>query len=673
MKNFLRALRYVWPYRGRLILSILCAILAAVLWGLNFTAVYPFLKLLTTGQSLQVWIDDSITKQEELVTKLQKKADEAAEEEDRVHALPEGELKDRQMRKAVEASYKAQRKLEAARKTLWLDQVLKRYICMLLPEDCLATLVCVLVVVIVGVFFKGIFEFLQETLVASVVNLALFDLRNRFFRNVIHLDVDQFGDQGTGELLARFTNDMETLGQGKRTLFERMIAEPLRALACVVVACCICWQLTLMFLILVPIALLILTRIGRTMKRATHRLLERMSNIYKILQESFKNILVVKGFNRESHERRRFHEATRDYYRKTMKVARLNALTSPIIELLGVVVIAAALLVGAYLVLRPNEHLLGLRLSEQAMEAETLLQLYVLLAAIADPVRKLSSVYTKLQSGYAAADRIFAVLDRQPEVTTNPDGPHLEEVRESVEFRNVSFSYDPQEPVLTGISLTVKAGEVIAFVGRNGCGKSTLLEMLPRFFDPDHGSVLIDGNDIRTLNVRSLRARIALVTQTPILFDDSVYNNIAYGKRNATPEEVEAAAKRAGAHEFITRKPNGYQTRIGESGELLSSGQKQRIALARALLRDPSILILDEFNSQIDSEAEAQILRDIREHHRGRTLFIITHRLNSLEQVDRIVVLDAGRIVATGTHKELLETCPLYLALYEASAQKQAA
>ncbi len=698
MKNFLRALRYALPYRKRLIFSILCALMTAVFWGLNFTAIYPVLKLLTTEQSLHVWIDNCIAKQQELIDEAQKEVDRLSDEEEKVKKLPDGPLKDKKERDLSAKMLRAESKLESGRRYIYYYRLLRKLIYLVFPPDCFLTLVYVIGLVVIGIAIKGFFEFCQETLVGSVVNLSLFDMRNRFYRNVIHLDVDQFGDHGTSELMARFTNDMEVLGMGKKTLFGRVIAEPLRALSCVVVACFISWQLTLMFLILVPVALFVLTKVGRLMKRATHRLLERMSNIYKILQESFKGIRVVKAFTMEPYERRRFCTATKDYYHKSMMVVKLDALAGPIIELMGVVAVAGALLAGAYLVLRHDTHFFGMRMTSQPMEAETLLQLYALLAAIADPVRKLSSVYTRLQSGWAAADRIFAVMDKHPRVLGNSDGPRLkrhseeatrgEEQEEpmgnsdgprlkrrhrAVEFRDVCFSYGPDRPVLTSINLAVRAGEVIAIVGKNGCGKTTLLGLLPRFYDPDHGTVLIDGFDVRTLNLRSLRTQISVVTQDTILFDDTIYNNIAYGNRRARREDVEAAAKQAFAHDFIVRLPRGYDTHLGEAGSKLAGGEKQRIALARAILRDPSILILDEFTSQADAEHELQVHKALREFMRGRTTFVITHRLNTLEIADRIVVLDAGRIAAVGTHAELLASCSVYQRLHEAHAQKLSA
>jgi ATP-binding cassette subfamily B protein/subfamily B ATP-binding cassette protein MsbA len=581
---------------------------------------------------------------------------------------------------------KVEAKLSPERRRLYWYQVARKYMRSFLPRDCFQTLALVILLVVVGVIIKCCFEFAQESLVGSVVNLSLFDLRNRFYRNAIHLDVDQFGEQGSSELMARFTNDMESLGTGIKTLFGKVVAEPLKALSCIILACLISWQLTLMFLILVPIAVFILARVGRIMKQATRRLLERMSNIYKILQESFQGIRVVKAFTMEPYERRRFRMATRDYYRRAMMVVNIDALADPIIEVLAVAVVAAALLAGAHLVLQEATHLFGMRMMEQPMDAAELLNLYVFLAAIADPVRKLSSVFTRIQSACAASDRIFDFVDRRPRVKTNSDGPRVKRPnlqtpspsahrgqQSYIEFRDVCFSYQPGYPILYDIHLGVRAGETVALVGANGSGKTTLLGLIPRFYDPDHGSILIDGHDLRRVNLRSLRRQVGIVTQDTILFDDTIYNNIAYGSRGAKQEDVEAASRRAFAHDFINAQPKGYQTRVGEIGSKLSGGQRQRLALARVILRNPSILILDEFTSAADTESEALIHRAMKEFMVGRTNFVITHRLHTLEIADRIVVLDKGRIAAVGTHAELLASCPPYQRLQEAYNQRKCA
>ncbi|MCI0460339.1 MAG: ABC transporter ATP-binding protein/permease [Gemmataceae bacterium] len=671
MKNFLRALRCAWPYRTRLAVSILCAILAAIFWGLNFTAIYPVLKIISSNQNLQQWVDGEITRVQNSLVALQKEAADKASEGQKLEHLPQTRVRDNLERKLTSALQSIESRLEAARSELYRYQLAKKYIDMIFPDDPFQTLALVIGLVLLAVAIKGVFEFWQETLVGSVVNLSLRDLRNRFFRQAVHLDVQTFHGEGTHEVMSRFTNDMELLGAGQKTLFGRVIAEPLKALACVVIACWISWQLTLLFLVLVPLAIFVLARVGRVMKRASRHCLEKMSSIYKILQETFAGIRVVKAFTREPYERRRIAAAVRDYYRKSMRLVSLDALSGPLIEFLGVAAIAVALLAGAYLVLGGHTELFGIKMTDRPLETESLLQLYALLAAIADPVRKLSSVYTKIQSGAAASDRIFAFIDRQPRVQANSAGPRLERHQTAIEFRDVCFSYEPSRSVLTGINLHVRHGETIAIVGKNGSGKTSLVNLLPRFYDPDHGSVLIDGLDIRAANLRSLRRQVGLVTQDTILFDDTIHNNIAYGRRRATREEVEEAARLAHAHDFIVSKlPQGYETRVGEAGVLLAGGQKQRLALARVLLLDPSILVLDEFTSAADAEHEAEIHKALREFRRGRTVFVIAHRLNTLEVADRIVVLDGGRIAAVGTHEELIRGCSVYQRLHEAHGQR---
>jgi ATP-binding cassette subfamily B protein/subfamily B ATP-binding cassette protein MsbA len=670
MKNFLRAVRCSWPYRGRLFLSVICAVFAAILWSMNISAIGPVLQILGKDESLQESILASIKETQTLVDEWQGEREKHANEIKELEDQPTTEYGKKLLREHQTSIAKLETRLDTASTKLYWYRVAELWISKLLPWDRFECLAWIIGLIVVSVAIKGFFEFWQESLVGSVVNLSLFDLRNRFFRNVIHLDVSSFGEEGTHELMARFTNDMELLGQGTKTLFGKVVAEPLRAMACVVCACFISWQLTLMFLILVPIAGFILTKVGRTMKRATRRLLERVSTIYKILQETFQGIRVVKAFTMEPHERRRFYTATKDYYHKAMWVVNLDALAGPVIELLGVAAVAGALLAGAYLVLRGEVKLFGMRMCDQPLGYVQLLQLYGLLAAIADPVRKLSSVYTRIQSGAAAADRIFTFLDRRPKIQSNNTGRRLAAHESSIEFRDVCFSYEPGRPILTNVHLKVKHGEVVALVGKNGCGKTTLVGLIPRFYDPDHGSVLIDGVDIRHVKLRSLRQQVGVVTQETILFDDTIYHNIAYGARRRCPEDVEEAAKRAYAHDFIVKLAKGYQTRVGEAGAKLSGGQKQRLALARAMLRDPRILILDEFTSQSDAESEALIHRAVKEFIRDRTTIVITHRLNTLEIADRIVVVDGGRIEAVGTHKELMASCAVYQRLHDAQFQR---
>jgi subfamily B ATP-binding cassette protein MsbA len=674
MRYFLRTLKLAWAYRVRLVCSLICALFAAVLWSLNFTAIYPALTILASDKNLQQWVDDSIDKiEKERIKKAQKEIDASELWLEQINKDPNHPEFPKLVRQATRALSNHQSDLDSALREKYHLQQAKKYIDAFFPTDRFETLALLIGLVLLAVAIKGIFEFAQDSLVGSVVNLVLFDIRNLFFRRAIKMDVAQFGEQGTHELMSRFTTDTEMMGTGLKTLFGRVVAEPLRACACVVVACLINWKLTTMFLVLVPISLYILTKVGRLMKRATRRLLERMSSIYQILQESFTGIRIVKAFCREPQRRRKFREATRDYYRKAMLVVNLDSLAGPVIEILGVAAIGGALLVGAYLVIKKESTIFGIRMCDTPLEMASLLQLYCSLAAVADPIRKLSSVFTKIQSGAAASDRVFRYIDREARIVSSSASELMPRHERAVEFQNVCFSYDHGHPILTGVNLRVEHGQIVAIVGKNGCGKSTLLNLLPRFYDPDHGTVTIDGQDVRSSNLRSVRRQIGIVTQETFLFADTIRNNIAFGRPRASLEQIEDAARKAQAHDFIAKMPHGYETKLGEAGVKISVGQRQKLCLARAILADPSILLLDEFTSAADAESEMEIHRALRDFMKGRTCFVITHRLNTLEMADRIIVVDGGKVAAQGSHAELMRISPLYERLYEAHFQRKAA
>ena len=659
-----------WAYRVQLILSVLCAMTVAVTWSLNLSAVYPVMKILGSGTNLQTWVKGEIDSLERQLG--EKPYDEQLANLDKeivaLRAVPETLGRDVRLRKLSSERYKLHAEQGKINSRLYWYQVLQTKLIVHLPTDQFETFCVIVVAVIVCVGIKGVFEFIQESLVGVVVCRTLFDLRNRFFRSTVHQDTRQLVAAGNAELITRFTNDVEQIGIGMKMLFGRVALEPIKIVCCVGGALMISWQLTVMFAVIVPVALVTLTYVTKKMKRASRRVLERMSHIIGILREVLDGIRVVKAFSQESHERRRFRRVTEDYYRKSMRVVNLDAFAGPTVEFLGIAAVGLALTAGAYLVIQKKTELFGFRMLDQEMSFEALLALYMLLAAVADPVRKLSSVYSKIQTGAVAADRVYALFDVCPTVTANADGPVVPRVAKAVEFRHVCFSYVPGRDTIADVDLTVKAGETVAIVGPNGCGKSTLLGLLPRFYDPDFGAVLIDGVNLRGANLRSLRRQVGFVTQDTVLFDDTVHNNIAYGKPGATREQVETAAKQAFAHEFITEIPGGYDAPVGDRGGNLSGGQKQRLALARAILRDPALLILDEFTSAIDSESEGKIHTALRQFVKGRTTFLITHRLSALDLVDRIVVMDAGKIVAVGTHEHLIVSCEVYRRLYDAQS-----
>ncbi|WP_422925385.1 ABC transporter ATP-binding protein [Singulisphaera sp. PoT] len=556
---------------------------------------------------------------------------------------------------------------------LWIQPTVNKY----LPDHGFQTLVLLLGVVMVGVTLKGIFLFLQEVLVADVMQLTLFDLRNHFYRRTMALDLSSFGEQGSAELISRFTNDMDSVGQGLNTLFSKVIREPLRIISCLSIAIYLNWRLTFLALVLVPVSAMTAKRAGQIMKRAVRRSLESMSTIYKILQESFQGIVVVKAYTMERRERRRFFLETKSLYKKSVKVATIDALSDPVLEFLALTTVFIALLSGSYLVLNDTIFLsLGrfkLQLASQRMAIEDLLALYAVLAGISDPVRKLANVHSRIQRAAAAADRICALMDRQPQVADRAGVKRLPRHSHTVEFDQVVFGYNGRDPVLRGINLTVRHGEMIALVGPNGCGKSTLMNLIPRFWEVQSGSIRIDGHDLRDIQLRSLREQIGIVIQETVLFEDTIANNIAYGQRGASREAIIAVAKRSYAHQFIMSLPNGYDTVIGERGLGLSGGQRQRIALARAMLRDPAILILDEATSAVDIQDEALIRKAIEEFARNRTTFLITHSLGSLQFADRIVLMNAGRIEAVGTDSELRRNSPLYRRLHEIHFHRESA
>jgi ATP-binding cassette subfamily B protein/subfamily B ATP-binding cassette protein MsbA len=661
MKNFGRTLRLVSRYPGTLAASAVCAILVAVLWGANIGGMYPIVEIIfgdQKGQTLQVWIDKEIAKEQATLAAIDWRI-AAVEAQLREAARPtRGELEAQLAREQADR--------DTSQTILARRQWLRPYIYDYLPHNAFQTIVLIVAVVVIGTLLKDVFLVLDAILVDRLTNLTAMELRKKFFRRTLRMELASFSANKTAELTARFTADMDSLHGGIQTLLGRAVREPLKMLACFVGAGWVCWRLLFVSLLVAPAIGYLISRLASSLKRANRRAMEEITQLYSILGETFENIKIVKAFTSERQERRRFHRNSKEIYRRAMKIARYDALVHPLTEMLGVSAISLCILCGAYLVLNQETHLLGIKMSDRPLSWGELLLFYGLLVGATDPARKLSDVFNRLQRAVAASDRIYQMLDREPAIrnTTNPK-PLPRHHREIV-FRNVDFSYTPAVQVLDRINLRIGYGETIAVVGPNGCGKSTLASLIPRFFDVTAGTVEIDGVDVRQVRLRDLRRQIGIVTQEALLFDDTVFNNIRYGSPHATREEILEAARQAHAHRFIEQKlERGYETIVGAAGGRLSGGQRQRIALARAMLRNPAILILDEATSQIDIESEQLIHRALEQFVRDRTAILITHRLATLDLADRILVMQAGGVHDIGTHQELIGRCELYRRIYQ--------
>ncbi|MGA2031485.1 MAG: ABC transporter ATP-binding protein [Thermoguttaceae bacterium] len=658
MTNFNRVIRMAFQYRVTLVGALISALAVAVLWGGNVGAVYPFVQVALLGESLQQWVDGEIKKAH----------DTAAEKTAEV-----AQLQQNLARAAAGEQAPLQAKIRAAQSRIAAEQQAERsytrvkpYVDRYLPHDPFLTLALVTLALILGTLLKDLFLIANNVLVARLAQLATFDLRKLFYRRTLRLDLAVFSNEGTSDLMSRFTHDTANVASGLEALFGKLIGEPLKMLACLIGAAWVCWRLLLLSLVVAPLAGLAIRWLSKMLKRSNRRAMEQMAQLYGTLEETFRGIKIVKAFTNEPHERKRFHLRSKEYYKKAMKIARYDSLSHPITEIMGIMSICLAFLAGTWLVLKGQTHLFGIRMTARPIDLGSLLLFYGFLAASADPMRKFSDVFSRLQSAMAASDRIFERLDRQPQVRNAAAPVSLKRHQRELAFDRVGFAYQPGSAVLEQISLEIPFGEALALVGANGSGKTTLANLIPRFADPTSGVIRLDGTPLTQLRLRELRGQIGIVTQEPLLFDDTVLNNIRYGRRQASREEIVEAAKRAHAHRFIESElPNGYETVVGTLGGRLSGGQRQRIALARAILRDPAILILDEATSQIDLESEQAIQQVLETFIRNRTTILITHRLSTLALANRIVVMQAGRIVDVGKHEEMLNRCALYRRLYQ--------
>ncbi|MDD4150533.1 MAG: ABC transporter ATP-binding protein [Bacteroidales bacterium] len=601
MKDFYKIFKYIFPYKLNAVLNILFNILSTIFSLFSFALAIPFLGILFKSQPL-------------ISTPMPLNITNMA---------------------SIEHNF-----------NYWISTII-------IEKGELNALITIGVIVVIATFFKTLTTYFANHFMVPIRNGVVKDIRNQLFDKVIILPISYFSEDKKGNIIARMTNDVQEIEWGIMSSLEMIFRDPIKIILYLVTMVVISWQMTVFVFILLPVVGLVIGSVGRSLRKTSMAGQSLMGNLMAQIDEMLSGLRIVKAFNAEKHISGRFRTTNDSYTGLMNKIYRKRFMASPLSEFLATAAVVAIMWYGGTMVLGGNT----------SLSSQALIGYLIIFSQIIAPAKTLSTSWYNIKKAMASVDRVNEILNAKNNITEKQGAIEIKSFEQSIYYKNINFSYT-EIPVLKNINLKIIKGQTVALVGQSGSGKSTLVDLIPRFYDVEQGEIQIDGNNIKNYNLKSLRNLLGYVNQNPILFNDSIFNNIAFGIQNVNKEQVIDAAKVANAHDFIMETENGYDTNIGDSGSKLSGGQRQRLSIARAVLKNPPILILDEATSALDTESEKLVQEALDNLMKNRTSIVIAHRLSTIKKADVICVMNEGEIVETGKHEELLTKKGIYYKLH---------